>query len=208
MTDIVPDTSTAGRRGTLDWSRIERWTADILADDLRSIGTAFVSHGVGAPKILWRPGASDLTAAPLKFLVAHWAGLGGEGKLPHIGQIDPFGLRPALGYVILVDAVDEGRDFRYRLYGSIVAQISDFDMTGKLLSEIRASAHVAEFGIAVYRASLRQRAAIFSERQPLGSVQTMSWQRLALPLVDDSGSVVRFLVGTVPLASDGHIIGI
>lgn len=208
MTDIDPDTSAAAQRGALDWPRIERWTEAIVADDLTSISPSFVAHGVGAPKIAWRPLASDLSAAPLIFLAAHWADLCSDGSLPHIRQIDPFRLRPALGYVMLVDTVDGGRDFRYRLYGSIVAQISGFDMTGKLLSEIRASDYVAEFGIAVNRASLRRREAIYSERNPRGSVQTMTWQRLALPLVDDSGTVVRFLVGTVPLGADGRIIGI
>jgi hypothetical protein len=107
---------------------------------------------------------------------------------------------------MLLDAVGEGHDFRYRLYGSIIASISGFDMTGKLLSEHPSSPYATEFGIATSRAALRRRQPIYTVRSPVGAEQTSSWQRVVLPLVDDSGTVVRLLSGTAPIARDGRVI--
>jgi hypothetical protein len=140
------------------------------------------------------------------FLAEHWRNIPRAGTLPHVKQIDPIELRPALGYVMLMDAVDGGCDFRYRLYGSFIASVSGFDMTGKLLSDLPASAYVREFGIASYRAALQRREPVYTERSPVGAVQTTSWQRIALPLVGDSGAVVRFLVGTTPINRDGRAL--
>jgi len=107
---------------------------------------------------------------------------------------------------MLLDVVDAGRDFYYRLYGSVIASISGFDMTGKFLSTHRNSPYVTEFALAAYRAMLQRRAPIYTERSPVGATQTVCWQRLALPLVDDMGEIVRVLSGTVPINSRGLVI--
>lgn len=189
----------------LDWERIEFWTAKVVEKDLLSIGDVFIAAGADLPEVVWSPKAHDLAAPPLSFLSGHWSSLS-DGGLPHIRQIDPLELRPALGYVMLLDAVDGGRDFRYRLYGSKIAQISNLDMTGRLLSEHPASTYVAEFGIAVYRAALIRRESIYTTRKPTMAEFTACWQRLAMPLVDDSGAVVRLLAATVAIGGDGVMI--
>jgi hypothetical protein len=122
------------------------------------------------------------------------------------GRIDPFGMRRALGYVMLVDAVDQGHDFRYRLYGSSLASISDCDMTGRLLSTHVSSDYIREFSLAVYRASMKRREPAFVEFAPAGALLTAKWQRIALPLVDESGAIVRFVSGAAPIDRNGHVI--
>ncbi|MBI1777868.1 MAG: PAS domain-containing protein [Proteobacteria bacterium] len=189
----------------LDWERIENWTASVVEEDLLAIGKVFMAAGADQPEVVWNPAARDLDAPPLSFLLRRWSSLA-DGGLPHLRQIDPVELRPALGYIMLLDAIDGGRDFRYRLYGSKIAHISNLDMTGRLLSEHPASAYVAEFGIAVYRAALIRRAPVYSTRRPTMAEFTARWQRLALPLVDDSGAVVRILAATVAIGGDGNMI--
>jgi hypothetical protein len=191
---------------SLDWERIDQWTAGIVAGDIAAVIRVFAQHGAPAPAVVWNPVIDDFQAEPLRVLGAYWRGIAGADALPHMRLIDPAGLRPALGYVMLIDAVDDGRDFRYRLYGSIVSGISGFDMTGKLLSEHPATAYVTEFGIATYRAALQRRQPVYTHRSPVGAMQTTRWQRLALPLVDDSGTVARFLIATVPIARDGRTL--
>jgi hypothetical protein len=115
-------------------------------------------------------------------------------------------MRRALGYVMLVDAVESGRDFRYRLYGSAVAAVSGFDMTGRLLSEHAASAYILEFSLALYRATIQRRRPVFCHYAPAGTLLTAQWHRVALPMTDRSGAVVRLLAGAVPLARDGRIV--
>src|SRR5262245_27250689 len=44
-------------------------------------------------------------------------------------------LQPWLGNLILLDVIDGGKDFRYRLFGSVIAREAGFDLTGKFLSD-------------------------------------------------------------------------
>ena len=199
-----PPSSTG--QGAIDWNRVEQWTAQIAAGDLCSIVAAFRAHTAHAPRVLWHPAPDQLSPGPLRFLAGHWRSLCGEGKLPHHRQVDPLAMRPALGYIMLVDAIEDGRDFRYRLYGSIVARVSGAELTGRLLSHHPASAYVTEFSLASYRAGLLLRAPLYTERVPALAEWTVLWQRLALPLVNDAGEVIRFLAATVPLSRDGRIL--
>jgi hypothetical protein len=188
----------------LDWAHIAQWTADIVAGDMRAIAACFEKHGAAAPGLAWNPAAERFDASALRFLTTYWHGLAGAGGLPHLKRVDPLALRPALGYVMLLDLVEGGRDFRFRLYGSLIASISGFDMTGKLLSEHPASAYAVEFTIASYRAAVQRREPLYTDRHPVGAVMATRWERVALPLVGDDGAIGRFVAGTAPLARDGR----
>jgi hypothetical protein len=190
----------------LDWDRIARWTANIVAGDIGAIAARFAEHGAAAPGVAWNPSADQFDAGALRFLTTYWHGLAGAGDLPHLKQIDPFALRPALGYVMLLDLVDGGRDFRYRLYGTMIASIAGVDMTGKLLSEHPTDHYAVEFALASYRAAMQRREPLYTERHPVGAVHATRWQRVALPLVGDDGKVNRFLAGTAPIARDGRTL--
>jgi hypothetical protein len=191
---------------TLDWDRVARWTVDVVAGDLTAITATFARHGAAPPGLAWNPAAEQFDADSLRFLTAYWHGLAGAGELPHFKQIDPIALRPALGYVMLLDPVEGGRDFRYRLYGSLIASVSGFDMTGKLLSEHPAKSYVTEFGLASYRAAVQRGEPVYTERHTIGAVHATRWQRVALPLVGDDGTITRILAGTAPIARDGRTV--
>ena len=107
---------------------------------------------------------------------------------------------------MLLEPVEGDRDFRYRLFGSTLARVSGFDMTGKLMSSHPASQYAVEFAVAMTRACMRHGVPLYTERQPVGTERTKCWPRLTLPLVDDTGSVARMLIGTVPVDSYGRIV--
>ncbi len=109
---------------------------------------------------------------------------------------------------MLLEPVEAGRDFRYRLYGGELARVSGFDMTGKCLSEHPASFYAAEFGIAIYRAVMQRRRPLYTVRHPVGAKIARRWQALALPFVDDADAsrVTRLLCATVAVDRDGRII--
>lgn len=189
-----------------DWERVESWTRHIAVGDFAAVDAVFITHTGHAPTIVWEPAAETITAGQLRFLLQYWSSLMAGGRLPQQRQIDPLAMRPALGYVMLIDVVDGGHDFRYRLYGSTIAQISQLDMTGRLMSEHPASTYVNEFGLAANRAIVRRRLPLYTERTPALAERTTRWQRLALPFTDDTGAVTRLLVGTVPVARDGSVL--
>lgn len=195
-------------RRPLDWSIAAEWTAYIAEGRLDPVRDEFRREGAQGPIVVWEPEPAAMKAAPLAALIEYWSALKKDGALPLADRIDPLEMRRALGYVMLVDSIEDGEDFRYRLFGSAVAAVSGFDMTGKLLSEHAASAYLLEFSLALYRATMRRRQSVFSQYAPSGTTLTAQWHRVALPLTDASGAVVRLLAGTVPLGRDGRIVPI
>ena len=193
-------------RQSIDWSAAAEWTACIAQDCLEPIRDVFGKAGAQGPVVIWDPRASDMEAPPLAALIEYWSSLRVDDALPRADKIDPLGMRRALGYVMLVDAIDNGRDFHYRLYGSAVAAVSGFDMTGRLLSDHAASSHIVEFALALYRATIQRRQPAFCHYAPAGTLLTSRWHRVALPLTDRSGAIVRLLAGAVPLGRDGRIV--
>jgi hypothetical protein len=147
-----------------------------------------------------------MTAAPLEALISYWSTLRDGDALPKARSVDPLGMRRSLGYVMLLEEVENAHDFRYRVFGSAIAAVSGFDMTGRLLSEHGASAHILEFSLALYRAVAQRRQPVFCRYAPSGTLLTAEWHRTALPLTDEAGRIVRFLAGAVPLGRDGRIV--
>jgi hypothetical protein len=190
----------------LDWSRAAEWSTTLTHGDLGPVRRVFRKRGAGGPDVVWNPSVAQISAPPLRALLEYWMTLRTDDALPAAGRIDPFGMRRALGYVMLVDAVERGHDFRYRLYGSSLASISGFDMTGRLLSTHASSDYIREFSLAVYRASMKRREPAFIEFAPAGTLVIAKWQRIALPLTDDSGAIVRFVSGAAPIDRNGQVI--
>ncbi len=156
---------------------------------------------------MWNPTPDQVPTEPLKFLAARWSGRAADAPLPDVASIDPLDLRPALGHIMLLDPVDDGRDFRFRLYGSAVAAVSGFDFTRRLLSEHPASGYVVEFMVATSRAAFRRRLPMFTTRRPVGAQETRTWLRLAIPFAGGAGTVARLLVGSVALGRAGQVLG-
>lgn len=202
--DIVSEVITLAR--PLDWSRAADWAASIGAGDLGPMRHVFRKNGAQGPEVVWSPSAEQLAAPPLSALLEYWVGLKEANALPRADRIDPLGMRGALGYVMLVDVVDRGRDVRYRLYGSTLASVSDADMTGRLLSTHGASAYIREFSLAMYRAVLARREPALSAYGPAGALVIAQWRRIILPLVDETGEIIRFLSGAAPVGRDGRVV--
>src|SRR3546814_20086177 len=93
----------------------------------------------------------------------YWTELRGSEVAPHHREIDPFGFVPALGSANILETVEGSLDLRYRLFGSLAARISGFDMTGRLLSEPPATRDVAEFAPASPNACIARRAPLFPD---------------------------------------------
>jgi hypothetical protein len=191
----------------LDWNRIDDWTERLVSDEPETILRVFAKHGSSHPDVLWNPTAEQVPTPPLKFLAARWSGLASGASLPAVASIDALELKPALGYIILLDPIDDGRDFRVRLFGTSISSVSGFDLSGRLLSDHPASGYVVEFMIAATRAALQRRVPLFTGRRPVGAQDTRRWLRLAIPFADDGGRVGRLLVGTVALGNNDRLIG-
>ncbi len=176
-----------------DFGILNAAAVDLSGGDQHALDKLFLDAGQQPPTVVWEPATADLPRDGLQFLLSHWRGLAEDGALPQIRSLDPIDLRPALGNIILMDVKDDGRDFRYRLFGSAIALIGGGDKTGR--SVIDFSGVAAHFYYVVYRAALIRRCPIYTHHHPTDMSNFRRWHRLVLPFADDSGSIVRYLVG-------------
>ncbi len=186
---------------------VAQWTDLILAGEFSAIEAAFDRNATRGPDVIWSPKPGGMATPQLEFLLEYWSGLANSGEPPRMTRIDPIEMRPALGYVMLVDIVDGGSDLRYRLYGSGIAAITGFDLTGQSVYSHPSSPTTVEFFLATYEAVRLKRTPLYSAYGPRTSkVMARTWQRLTLPLLDEKGVVGRFLVGTLPVNRTGNVI--
>lgn len=170
--------------------------AALAAGDSQPLVALLAAMGMAAPDVVWNPHASDLPDRRLRGLLGYWDSLRAGGKLPALPDIDPIALGDAIGYAMLLEALPEG-DFRYRLYGSRIAERAGFDMTGKRTSEIPTHQSIAAFFGTVYRAANLRRVPVFTRHSPPSKVNVVHWTRLVLPLSGADGRT-DFLVGNIP----------
>ncbi len=191
--------ATVRAREPAEENRIAAWTAQILRGEMDAVRASFAANGTGGPTLIWCPAVEDLSPPPLKFLLGHWQRLKGEHRYPLASLIDPLEMRPALGYITLLAPIDGGRDFRFRLFGTVIAAACEFDMTGDMLSSLPLRVHVAEYELALHRAALARGEPVYTWHIPPSSASSAIWHRLVLPFGNERGEIVRLMTGIVPV---------
>lgn len=91
-------------------------------------------------------------------------------------------LQPWIEYIMIVDYVPDVDEFRYRLYGPGVAEVSGFDMTGRYVSDF--DSEVGRFFERLYRMSITEKIVIHSEHSRVHAVQNCDWHRVMCPVRD------------------------
>lgn len=144
------------------------------------------------------PDMHALPAAPalprLHRLHQHWLTLKGDRALPSPADFDILGLPQLMGHLhILEVAVDPPR-FRFRLFGTRIAEIAGRDLTGRWVDEIdpplRAQAVHAAFLVA-----LQQRVPCYSRSDESYDLGALEMHRLACPFSSNGQDIDRLLVG-------------
>lgn len=155
-------------------------------------------------KLQLDPAEGDLPTEMQKTTLRYWQGLPKVDGIPDRVKVDPEALRPALGYLMLVDRLGEAFEFRYSLYGSRIAGVSGFDMTGRTVWDIQTLDEIRLFLAACYQAVTELRLPLFTVHEAPMSITVSHWHRLILPL-GQAGEVQRFLVCNVPI-HDGEVV--
>lgn len=115
--------------------------------------------------------------------------------MPSRADVEPAEMKPWLSRVMLIDVIDGGRDFRYRLVGTDIASRLGFDATGTNLSALpQAPEHVAKF--------LEEHQAVVRSVRPGYAVhdyystninRLIRFERLLLPLGEHDDEVTMLL---------------
>jgi hypothetical protein len=124
------------------------------------------------------------------------------GRLPGRSSIKPEELKAWLGWINLMEVVDGGRDYVFRLYGSHVAREFGRDLTGRSVTELPPE-HVP-IVTAPFQRVIRDRLPCATRHLIQLEGRSFVWERLVLPLAEDGGTVDILLICLyrVLLASD------
>lgn len=80
--------------------------------------------------------AAECSRPDARSLMTWWHDqITGDHTVPDWQAVDPVSLLPWMGWISLYDVVDGGRDVRYRLVGTRIAEQAGIDLTGRFVSE-------------------------------------------------------------------------
>ncbi len=77
----------------------------------------------------------ELKHPTLAFLHGYWEAKRSGREMPSRADIGPAEMREHLGWICMLDVLDGGADFRYRLIGTMITEYFFWDATGKTVSE-------------------------------------------------------------------------
>jgi hypothetical protein len=141
--------------------------------------------------------AESVSDQRLAALYAYWSGKRGPRALPSRADIDPADLLPLLPHILLIDVVEGGRDFRYRLVGTEIERHLGRPITGRLIGEVLRGEYSA------YIRSLLQR--VVAEAAPVYSENNFDGGRSGFAMIAEFKRA-RWLM--LPLARDGVSVDI
>lgn len=126
-----------------------------------------------------------------------WQAKRHEDRLPARADFGFDDLRLLMGRIAILDVIDGGADFRFRLYGSNIASAYRGEMTGKSIRAYRP--HFYAKIAPGYRKVVATRQPRYEEIQVDDEMMLYRWQRLVLPLASDGATVDMLLVASITL---------
>ena len=149
--------------------------------------------------------AADCPRPDARTLMVWWDNLGcAEGDLPDWRNIDPISLLPWMGWICLYDLIDGGRDVRYRLVGTRIAEQAGVDLTGRFVSQ---GVYASTPGVLLeHFRRLGQRAVPTWTKRVMETQHgfTITHDRIWLPFRRNSDSVVLWLLYVCKLESEAY----
>ena len=134
-----------------------------------------LSYSLIDPCVVENPDVAAFEDRRLGELLAHWRGLAREGELPPAEAIDPTALIFILGWLMIIDPLAGGADFKYRLYGSSIAELTGRDLTGCKVSD--SFPDFAMFTSEIYRGAMRSRRPVLTRHTPHSSIRYGTWSK-------------------------------
>ncbi len=137
-------------------------------------------------------------------LLSYWQRLR-PGGLPLRRDIDLMGMNPAfLPHVFLVDVLEDGRRFRWRLIGAHIVRHAGTDDTGLDL-DISVAPHMRPTIIGHYQQVVRERRPLCHRGDFTGrDGHDYHYERLLLPVLADDGASVDTVLGGAVFAVEAH----
>ena len=136
------------------------------------------------------------SARVVRQAVAHWQALRGDRPMPRRSALDPLDVPALLPYSELIEVLDGGADFRYRVVGSEIDRISSGFYTGKRVSEIPQQSPPSQI-FTLYGETVRRGQPVCARLPYVGPLDfILDVEVVTMPLTAADGAVA-FLWGVV-----------
>jgi len=122
----------------------------------------------------------------------------GSAPIAPRSAFDPIDVPRLLARIFLLDVLDGGADFRYRLTGALIREHAPIDLTGRRLSEIAAIGSQAAL-LPLYRRAVAE-AALVADRIPYRTPDLAAdshFDVAVAPLADSDGRLFQLIGVTV-----------
>ncbi|MCE9649899.1 MAG: PAS domain-containing protein [Parvibaculum sp.] len=140
---------------------------------------------------------TDFSKLPSKLqqLLQYWQGKRKPGHIPSRKDIDPIEIPRLMPDVALVDVLRDPLDYRYRLAGTNMVEMTGYDRTGMRMREFFTPEAIAATEILIAR--------LIETREPIAFEGKMFWieenyrrfQAIVLPLATDGRTVDMAIMG-------------
>jgi len=139
--------------------------------------------------------AAALGATVLARLYDYWKAKRGARPAPARADLDPVEMPRMLPHLMLIDVLDGGARFRYRLAGTEIESRFGCSMAGRYIDELMRGRY-SDYLHVLYRELLSSRRPLYSE-SAYGSDENapMQTRRLMLPLSTDGTEIDMVLAG-------------
>ena len=139
---------------------------------------------------------ADIRTPLLRQLYAYWDERRRGRLMPARRDLDPVEFRFVLGHILLIDVLYDPLRFRFRLHGSELVFRAGYDMTGKMVEELRRPENRA---VLVRRCQELVRSPVpFAQRsERVVDGRMMRYEVVWLPLSEDGERVTMLMGGLV-----------
>ncbi len=147
-------------------------------------------------------GEAAIADARVRARLGYWREKRGDHAMPARADLDPLDIPTLLPIVGLIDVLDGGARFRYRLIGTEIVEVGGHDPTGRFLDEVLPEWGYADYLIGLFREVTRERRPLYGESDFRGPGRMEHRvRRLLMPLSGDGQAVDMIFAGQVAAAS-------
>ncbi len=144
---------------------------------------------------------TEFSSPPLGRLHQYWLSKHRNGRLPGRADIDPLDIPDILHLLTLLDVVrrDSTLRFRFRLYGTEVAERTSQELTGRWVDQCFDPVAAQDILVAYTDVAETMAPHYWRSDVPLAGREHVSYERLMCPLSTD-GETVDMLIGVFDFA--------
>jgi hypothetical protein len=176
--------------------------------DIDGVLQQFNGDGHEPKALTWMPERGQLPSEMMGAFYQAWCDMPrtAENDVPNVKNFDVFKFRTAMGFMVYMDVIDGGQDFRFRVFGSRIVDFVGFDWTGRLVSEMPMKALCRDYLLACYRAILHRKEPLYTKHRLKNADTIIEWDRVLVPLADSKQPIARILGLSVPnTLSPSHV---